>query len=478
MNIWSNAVITTAGLNLLAKLVEGNSLTITKAKAGAGFVTPGLLMSQTDVTDIRQELSFSSVAYPSDGKCALTCRLNTANLDTAYTAMQIGIYATDPDVGEILFFIAQSAENEGTPIPSKTEMGNYNAEWTFYFQYGHADNVNVTVDPAAGVTYAQMVAYVGENAAGKRTNRYTVGTSASGWQKRDCDFYCDGNADEVEINNAIAALPATGGEIVLLDGTYKLKGAIKLEKANVTIRGNGANTKIVRAFAGSFDDPALIVITAEHCVVRDLHLDGVKATYTTTYNTYGIIIREERATIEGCIIENCATDGIYTDGNESPHYSTIRGNKVSNCHTGIALFICQHCSVTDNDVTNNYSGLALTRSDYNTITGNVIRMNEWRNIGVYWSNHNVIANNNCAVVNGDTTAPSEGAIVIQSQGGTAEAVSEHNIVANNIVGVGAVINDGGEGSVIATIRNITAGTEDLEAGVSTLKSGEIYLVYE
>ena len=152
MNIWSNAVITTAGHNLLAKLIEGNSLNITRAVAGSGFVTPGLLMSQTGVTDVKQELTFTQLAYPSDGKCALTCRLNNEDLETGYTAMQVGIYATDPDDGEILFFIAQATEGTGTPIPSSSEVGSYTAEWTFYFQYGNADNVSVTVDPSAAVT--------------------------------------------------------------------------------------------------------------------------------------------------------------------------------------------------------------------------------------------------------------------------------------------------------------------------------------
>ena len=39
-------------------------------------------------------------------------------------------------------------------------MPGYSAEWTFYFQYGQADSVSVTVDPAAAVTQAKMEAYI------------------------------------------------------------------------------------------------------------------------------------------------------------------------------------------------------------------------------------------------------------------------------------------------------------------------------
>lgn len=160
MNIWENAVITSQGLALLAKLIEGNTLDITRAETGAGYVTPGLLKDQTAVIDPKQTLSFAGVSYPETGKCALTCYLDNEEVEVGYTAMQVGIYATDPDDGEILFFIAQAASDTGTIVPSGEEMPGYTAEWTFYFKYGQADGVSVTVDPANAVTQQRMEAYV------------------------------------------------------------------------------------------------------------------------------------------------------------------------------------------------------------------------------------------------------------------------------------------------------------------------------
>lgn len=160
MNIWENAVITTKGRALLSKLIAGNTLDITRAVVGAGTVTPGLLLDQTSVTDEMQTISITGITFPEAGKCALTCNLRNNGLKTGYTAMQVGVFATDPNEGEILFFIAQASAGTGTIIPSESEMGNYSAEWTFYFQYGQADGVNVTVDPAAAVTQAKMEVYV------------------------------------------------------------------------------------------------------------------------------------------------------------------------------------------------------------------------------------------------------------------------------------------------------------------------------
>lgn len=161
MNVWANAVITSKGLALQAKLIQGVSLDITRAETGAGYVTPGLLQQQTAVTDPKQSLSFRPVSYPEAGKCAIPMALTNEGLADGYNARQVGIYATDPDDGEILYFIAQAAnEDTGTEVPSEAEMPGYSAEWTFYFQYGQADGVNVSVDPANAISRAEMEGYI------------------------------------------------------------------------------------------------------------------------------------------------------------------------------------------------------------------------------------------------------------------------------------------------------------------------------
>lgn len=155
MNIWSNAVITESGLDLLAKLVSGTSLTITEAQTGSGRVSPSALPSQTAVTSPVQTLTIRSLTTPEAGTAALTCYITNDNVSTSYTVSQVGIYAQDPDDGEILFFIVQSESGTGTIVPSNTEMPGYSAEWTFYFSYGQADTVNVTVNPTNTVSQAQ-----------------------------------------------------------------------------------------------------------------------------------------------------------------------------------------------------------------------------------------------------------------------------------------------------------------------------------
>lgn len=152
-NSWKAGVITNKGLGLLSKLITGHTLDITRAEAGAGFVDPELLQQQTAVLEPMQALTFNPVSYPEEGKCCIPCKLTNENVTTSYVARQIGLYANDPDEGEILFYIVQvENENGGTGIPSVNLIPSYSSTWNLVILYGMADGVNVTVDPAGAIT--------------------------------------------------------------------------------------------------------------------------------------------------------------------------------------------------------------------------------------------------------------------------------------------------------------------------------------
>ena len=152
MNVWENGVITNKGLALQSKLFEGTSLTITRAAVGSGYVSPDLLAEATALTDERNALTLQPATYPEKCKCKLVCTLENDEITTGYIAMQVGVYALDPDEGEILYFIVQAAYGTGTIIPSHDEMPGYTSEWSCNFKFGQADAVIVEVDPSNAVT--------------------------------------------------------------------------------------------------------------------------------------------------------------------------------------------------------------------------------------------------------------------------------------------------------------------------------------
>jgi len=62
--------------------------------------------------------------------------------------------------------------------------------------------------------------------------------------KNDADYVCDGAGDEVEINQALNALPTQGGRVILLEGTYVLAHPITIPDHYIILEGQGWNTLI------------------------------------------------------------------------------------------------------------------------------------------------------------------------------------------------------------------------------------------
>ena len=196
------------------------------------------------------------------------------------------------------------------------------------------------------------------SSGGKRVCRLVVGTSTSGWTSADCDYLCDGTADDVEINAAIQALPSTGGEVVILDGTYNITATIAMNKDNVKLSGNGAATVLKRMWDSSVSEGVITVTAANG----------------------------------GCCIES-----FWIDGNRTTY--------VSNNNSGIYLNNSNNNTVTGNTCTNNTTGIYLSSSNNNTVTGNTcIRgtgqssdyTGSQRTIHLYSTNntYNLIADNN------------------------------------------------------------------------------------
>ena len=234
--------------------------------------------------------------------------------------------------------------------------------------------------------------------------RVVVGTSLAGWTASDCDLLCDGIADDVEINAAIAEVVAgKGGEILLLNGSYFLEAPIAFANTRgyyITLIGNGGCTSLrssMDGYLGGFDkESSLVLIDTSGITIRDLACrwdnGGVgiyvseNATQTQVLNVQiegpgrGVYINQTQTKVSGCkiasngygadgtgvyvgpnassaLIQNChissAKYGIYSEPNRGGHM--ITGNYIDGVFTGIWL-----------------SGDASHYQELNTISGNMI----------------------------------------------------------------------------------------------------------
>ncbi len=117
----------------------------------------------------------------------------------------------------------------------------------------------------------------------------------------NADYVCDGVADEVQINQAINDLPATGGSVCLMDGTYTLAGSINLNVANSSIIGQGRNTRILSTDIAR----KIINCTVSYCTIERLKIEGLN-----TAGCYGVYFRVVYGVVINCMIKTCYY-GVY-----------------------------------------------------------------------------------------------------------------------------------------------------------------------
>lgn len=242
----------------------------------------------------------------------------------------------------------------------------------------------------------------GERGAGPC--RVVVGTTEHGWTVEDCDYLCDGTADDVEINAAIAeVVAAKGGEILLLDGSYFLEAPIAFANMGgyyITLIGNGACTSLRSSmddYSGGFDkESSLVLIDDGGITIRDLacywNNGGVgiyvseNAVQTQVLNVQiegpdrGIYINQSETKVSGCKI---ASNGYGADGTGIYIGPNVTSALIQNCHINSAKYgIYSEPNRGGHVITGNYivgvntgiwlSGDASHYQELNTISGNMV----------------------------------------------------------------------------------------------------------
>ena len=248
----------------------------------------------------------------------------------------------------------------------------------------------------------------------KRTCRFVVGTSTAGWTEADCDYLCDGTADDVEINAAIADIWAKGygGEVVILSGTYKITKPIFVHNSHITLRGNGMSTVLQRNFNGTQGSDAVISYTysSKDFIIRDLCVDGNKSSYNYRLNT-----------------------GIYIAGIDGVHGGLIKNVLAfNNQDTGIEVIgksniVIDSCICHNNGASGgaNYSGIYVYECNHITIASCICYNNYYSGIYVSGkSTRGLIANNICY-------GNQNGILISNSQGGSIVG----NFCADNEIGI-------------------------------------------
>ena len=158
MGTFKSAVITKKGQALMAKVVSGaTKLTFTKIAVSEANLGSDLA-SLTGIGTIKQSQPVASVVRQNETYVKVGASFSNDKLTTGYYVRNIGLYATDPQEGEILYSVSVADESSKTAdwMPPFNGIGSSSLIVDLVTAVSNASNVTVSVDPSAMATVAQI----------------------------------------------------------------------------------------------------------------------------------------------------------------------------------------------------------------------------------------------------------------------------------------------------------------------------------
>lgn len=161
MSEFRQLIITNKGQSLMAKLIAGKAnVTFTKVAASATTYNDSQIPALTALSNIKQQVAVSKVTRINSVAVQVDAAMENSALITGYYMNSIGLYANDPDDGEILYAVAGA--NVGAYMPPYNGITVSGAYLKLVTTVSNASNVSMTVDPAAVATVGDINALQAE----------------------------------------------------------------------------------------------------------------------------------------------------------------------------------------------------------------------------------------------------------------------------------------------------------------------------
>lgn len=152
----SDYKITDAGRALMADMIAGlDTATFTRIEVSSHDYTGATLETLTSLEDVEQTSIVSGVNKKDSTTIQVIAAADNTSLNTGYYMRTVGLYAKNGANTEILYSVL-SAGSEADYMPAGGGRTNTGKTFRLNTKVGEADQVNMTVDPAAYATSAQL----------------------------------------------------------------------------------------------------------------------------------------------------------------------------------------------------------------------------------------------------------------------------------------------------------------------------------
>lgn len=164
MSNWSDTQITAKGRALDAKVTAGaTTLVFTKMQLGSGIVAAENVDNMEGLDSPRMDLGISSCAVSTADNtiCSVVAVASSNNVENSFLIKELGLFATDPDEGEILYAIMFDTEPDR--MPNKNVASPVTLTFQVNVMSANAASIKAVIDPAGLISMATLNAVVDEH---------------------------------------------------------------------------------------------------------------------------------------------------------------------------------------------------------------------------------------------------------------------------------------------------------------------------
>lgn len=156
MSDWNSAILTKKGLNLQAKVEAGETLlNVTKIQLGSG-----ILDANEDSSNLialkksEKDIEISDKIPQDGGLCTISGVISNQDINIGFYVKEMGLFATDPDEGEILYMY--TTDNKPDYLPAKSTNKVVNASYNIDVAISNSELITAKINQVGLVTVEIM----------------------------------------------------------------------------------------------------------------------------------------------------------------------------------------------------------------------------------------------------------------------------------------------------------------------------------
>ncbi|ARK26014.1 hypothetical protein SporoP37_15920 [Sporosarcina sp. P37] len=150
---YEGMILTKKGRDLQAKAEAGTKLVFTRVKIGDGQGS-GTYDELNDLVRPKKDLSINSIKAEGDGLCRIRTHITNIGLEQGLFVYEIGLFAQDPNVGEILYGVTTATTPDYLPPAGGTTLVNH--QFDLVIIIGNAMEIHANIETDGYVSKADF----------------------------------------------------------------------------------------------------------------------------------------------------------------------------------------------------------------------------------------------------------------------------------------------------------------------------------